>query len=297
MTASLQKSTGLMLVLFIGLVAMHLAHMQVIHSIPYEFKFEKQRLILKAEHCKAVSLGFSRLNADLNWLGFVQYYGDRRSAIEDRYKYAPAFLRLVIDLDPNFLAPYWFASFILAGELDQVKEASEILDIGIKNNPKNWVLYYIAGFNQYMYGYDKKLANKRVNTLTPAESEARAKAVRQRFESEERAAQYYELGSKQPDAPGWLLGFAKIMRSHNLGIIREIQGWEQILKTTSSGAVREKALESIQSLWSQVYYSAPSDAYRQRAQTELAKFDLPLLDRKQVSQEIIPEDQLKKLAN
>lgn len=96
------------------------------------------------------SFGFDRLKADLLWISFILYIGD----IEQRSKLglaeAPSRLTSIIDADPTLMPPYWFAAFTLGGDLKNPGAAATILDRGIRANPQNWYLYYIAGFNQYL---------------------------------------------------------------------------------------------------------------------------------------------------
>lgn len=256
-----------LLVLIPACIVMQLSHVQLIKDIPFQFKFERTRMILKAENARAASLGFTRVLADLNWLGFVQYYGDKR-VVPEGFKFASDFLNLIIELDSHFKAPYWFASFILAGELHDNDAATKILDKGIKLNPANWELCYIAGFNQYMYGYDKKAVRRQ----DPA-------AIRQRNLSLDKAADYYEQAAKIAGAPSWLRGFAKIMRSHALDIVSEIRQWEKTFNTSDSLVVRQHAVEQLQELYSILYYISPNDAYRNRATSGLHQLDVPLLEK------------------
>ena len=241
------QSAALLLALA-GIVVLHTAHLQVIQLLPFRFEFESNRFIMKPEIARACSLGFQRLYADLNWLSFIQYYGDRRSASEDKLRHAPEYLRLIIKMDPHFKAPYWFASFVLAGDLGKTREAEEILDEGIKNNPEDWNLLYIAGFNQYFYAKDQ-----------------------------EKAAQYYTRASKINGAPEFLAEFAKIMNS---GVMYPIQmvakQWERNYRV-SKGAVREKTLVELQYLWSGVYNAAPTERIKNHALEKLKQFDVELV--------------------
>ena len=254
------------LVLIIGLTLAYFSHTRVIAAVPFKFNFEKRQFILKPQVAKAVSLGFIRVFADINWLAFVQYYGDPRSALEDHFAVAPTFLKLVVKLEPHFMAPYWFASFILAGEMKLPDQAAKILDEGIQNNPKNWNYYYIAGFNQYMYGYDKKKARK-----------GDLAEIKKREQSSDLAAEYYERGAKLPSAPEWLGRFAKIMRSHALDIVAEIKSWQSVYRTADNTMVATRAADQIQILDSLLYYKSPSKAYKDRALRDLKEIDRPLL--------------------
>lgn len=252
-----QFHIGPWLVALAGIAVLHVAHLQVIQLLPYKFEFEKKRFIMRPDIARACSLGFQRLNADLNWLNFVQYYGDRRSAIEDKFKHAPDYLRLIIKMDPHFKAPYWFASFVLAGDLKRLDDAAQILDEGIANNPDDWNLLYIAGFNQYFYGHDQ-----------------------------DKAAEYYERASKIKGAPPFLAGFAEIMRSHVMVAIQlVVKQWEQVYKHADNASTREKAQQQLQLLWSAVYNEAPTEPIKQHALEKLKEYDCTL-----VTNAVLPKD-------
>lgn len=249
MTKSQAKNTlpAALLALFMACVA-HSAHLSIVKQIDTSDDFQRRRLVMNSDMLKAFSLGFDRVLADIWWLGFVQYYGDRRAITEEKLRYAPSYLKLVVALDPHFIRPYWFAAFVLAGDLGMLKESNDFLDMGIRNNPEEWSLPYIAGFNQALYARDYA-----------------------------KAGAYYAQAAKVPGAPAWLAEQAKIMQSDAPRLIKEIKTWERMYKEENNELVKEKALANIQRLWSIVYWEAPNQEYRNRAIEKLTSYDLKLL--------------------
>lgn len=224
-----------------------ITHLEVIKTLdPNSEEANARRFVTDPEIMKAFSLGFNRVLSDFWWLAFVQYYGDRKAVQEERLKYAPFYLRNIVTLDPHFIRPYWFASFVFAGELKRVKEAADILDQGIRNNPDDWSLPFIAGFNQSIYNADYK-----------------------------KAAYYYRIAANVKGAPNWLLEQAKIMETDAPALIKELRTWERLYKEGDS-MVKSKALTNLEVLWSKVYWEAPNDAYRQRALAKLEQYGLKL---------------------
>ncbi|MBX9686526.1 MAG: hypothetical protein K2X27_07475 [Candidatus Obscuribacterales bacterium] len=229
----------------------HFSHLQINRLVPlYSSDYHNKRFIPKPKLTAAFSLGFNRLLADVYWLNFIQYYGDYKACRDERFKYAGDYLRLILALDSHFINAYWFAAFVLGGDLGQYKEAKELLNYGIKENPDDWSLPYIAGFNQYIYANDDK-----------------------------EAAKYYRLAAKVKGSPAYLNDLAKIMESHvAVKIRKEVRTWEKIFQN-SSGQVKEKARDNLQRLWSEIFYNAPTEPIRNRAINKLAGYEVKLLPR------------------
>lgn len=201
-----------------------------------------------ADTIRMLSLGFTRVAADLYWLMFIQYYGDPNAAVKYKYLLAPEYLELIIKLDPHFIEPYWFASFILGSELKLKKESEEILDFGIKENPDSWVLPYVAGFNQFLY-----------------------------LQNDKKAAEYYRIGASRPHAPKWLAGQVEIMESKVPRLLKSTQVWWRIYDTTNDPMLKEKARIQLIVLFSRIYWTAPTKQIRDTAMMRLQSLDGSLL--------------------
>lgn len=255
-------------VLLLAACTVHFAHLDIAKQMSKSNSWQTRRFIMNPKMAKATTLGFDRVLADINWLLFIQYYGDPQSSKNEKLRYAPDYLHLIIALDPHFIKPYWFASYVLAGEMSTYlkkqgnkeesakffKDAESIMDQGIADNPKEWSLPYIAAFNQYLFAADTK-----------------------------KAAYYYRVASKIPDSPKWLANQALVMESKAPDLIKRIRTLE-INFLHSSGLAREETRHMLQLLWSQMFYEAPNDVYRNRAKDKLKQFEVLLLEKKDLPQ-------------
>ena len=136
---------------------------------------ESSGLLPSARHARLLGLGYDQLMADLYWLAFVGYEGDTLSRGKDNYALCAPYLELVTGLDPHFIQAYWFCAFSVGADQKRPDLADKIIKAGIEANPDSWYLPYIAGLNAYLYGHD-----------------------------ETKAAKYYRLAARFPEAPHWL---------------------------------------------------------------------------------------------
>lgn len=120
---------------------------------------EKELLYLpNGRHLKVLSLGQAPLVADFVYLWAIQYYSDYDRA--DRYRYVEhVFGDVVAELDPHFIDPYWLGAVILSVEAHDLDGALRLLDKGYKNNPNEWILLYLAGWEcDHAKEYDRAAA-------------------------------------------------------------------------------------------------------------------------------------------
>ncbi|MCI0568664.1 MAG: hypothetical protein L0Z52_10860 [Acidobacteria bacterium] len=97
---------------------------------------------------RALTVGYEGLAADLIYIWSIQYYSNYQ--IQDRYDYLDQIYRRVIaELDPHFLDPYLVGSMIMSVEANRDDLALKLLDAGTKNNPREWILPFQAGFLCY----------------------------------------------------------------------------------------------------------------------------------------------------
>lgn len=251
------KSTAILIVLMVIVASiMHQAQASVLKELQSDNydQFFNKRFIPEAVFSKSFSGGFDRLIADIYWLIFIQYYGDSRCR-DDHFRHAPDYIELVVHMDPHFIRPYWFASFVLSEDLKQVERADDILREGIKNNPNDWSIPYIAGFNQYLYADNPK-----------------------------KAAYYYRIAGKVPGAPSWLNAQARILELDIPSYLKKVRTWLRILKQ-GDAMVKGKALQNLTILWSKMYWAAPTDIMRKNIKEKLEQYQLPLLPKEKVPSE------------
>lgn len=324
MTASKSNLIPCLLVAAVSAAAMQQLHMESDRLIAGHVAEQgySTNLIPDSNTVKMYALGFDRVMADLYWLAFIQYYGDVSmrlakqdpEAIKDGFRQAPAFLRLVIELDPHFIQPYWFSSFVIGSELNLKKEAEELLDLGIslnlpttvhenlhkerppegsvkakiasivdQNHPapydskNNWVIPYIAGFNQFWYSEARKALKGRQPLAVALQLEASpAKTLESYQQTEKRAAEYYRLAAGMPGAPPWLQRQANILQAGIRSRVDAIRVCKQALAEAKDPIIIEKTKYMLMELWSRVFWDAPADAtgVKQTALQELQELGL-----------------------
>jgi hypothetical protein len=198
--------------------------------------------IPSAQAVRLVAMGYDQLLADFYWLVFVGYIGDGAARSLDHSVQADKYLDLITGLDPHFAQPYWYCAFTIGSEQQRPLRANEIIQRGIRANPGNWYLPYIAGINMYLFAHD-----------------------------EVAAAKYYTVASKLPDAPPWLARQAAILAAKIPSTIKEINTWDSIYRSEKSEMIRAKAKERLIRLWSQVYFTSPKGLVRDKAKSALTE--------------------------
>jgi tetratricopeptide (TPR) repeat protein len=103
---------------------------------------------------KRMSLGYDGLLADVYWTRAVQYYGGKHRSQAGRYDLLAPLLEVTTALDPQLLIAYEYGSNFLSAKPPEgagmPERAVELVKHGIRNNPKEWRLYYDLGFINYM---------------------------------------------------------------------------------------------------------------------------------------------------
>lgn len=103
------------------------------------------------KYLRLASLGHPSLAADLVYLWAIQHYSGYERG--DRYRYVEHVFRNVIpDLDPRYLDAYAIGSLVLSVETRDVDAALRVLDRGIAENPGEWLLPWMAGWECHHAG-------------------------------------------------------------------------------------------------------------------------------------------------
>jgi len=171
------------------------------------------------KYLQVASLGHSSSLADMIYLWAIQYYSeynkpDRRRFVEH------VFGDVIATLDPHYIDAYWLGALILSVEAQDLDAAVRLLERGMDNNPDNWMLPYLAGWECYH-------ANQ--------------------FE---RAGEYFAVATTKPGAPGAV----RRMRAGVLtkkGDLKSALGfWRDVLEDpgsdSSSLAIAERQVRKIQ---------------------------------------------------
>jgi tetratricopeptide (TPR) repeat protein len=132
--------------------------------------------IRSGELARRLSLGFDSLVADVYWIRAVVYFGGQRTTTEPtQFEQLFPLLDLVTSLDPQFNVAYRFGAIFLAeplpGGAGRPDLAIELLQKGIKLNPKRWEYLQDIGFIHYFWSRDYARAAdwfKRAETIEGA---------------------------------------------------------------------------------------------------------------------------------
>lgn len=110
------------------------------------------------KYLKAISLGHAPLLADFVYLWAIQYYSDYNQA--DRYRYVEhVFGDVIAELDPGYIDPYWLGALILTTEGKDEEAGLRLLDRGFEENPSEWILPFLAGWECERFGqFDRAAA-------------------------------------------------------------------------------------------------------------------------------------------
>jgi tetratricopeptide (TPR) repeat protein len=157
------------------------------------------------------SVGFDSLASVMLWLRGIQYYGAHRRTDRD-YLLAEHIFQTITDLDPNFINAYRFGAFVISQDMGQPVGGAELLKKGIRHNNLSWELYFDLGF---LYFVD--------------------------VEDETKAARYFGLASRFPDAPEVAKRFSAFAykKSGNYAVSRKL--WEEIYESTTNDAMKDNA--------------------------------------------------------
>jgi hypothetical protein len=114
--------------------------------------------IPSGKHMKYAALGYSSLLADVIYLWAIQYYSNY--TIPDRFDHMEHIFSIIAELDPLYLDPYEVGAVIAAYEANDVELAFKLLDMGLENNPDQWLFPFIAGHFAQMKLKDFEVARK-----------------------------------------------------------------------------------------------------------------------------------------
>jgi tetratricopeptide (TPR) repeat protein len=89
------------------------------------------------------SFGNAPLLADLIYIWAIQYFSDTQ--VTDRFRHLEHVFRIIAELDPHYLDPYQIGALIALYEVNDMELALRILDLGLENNPDQWIFPWMAG--------------------------------------------------------------------------------------------------------------------------------------------------------
>ncbi|MBP9837687.1 MAG: hypothetical protein KBC84_03135 [Proteobacteria bacterium] len=132
-----------------------------------QHKLENRYYIPSAELISYISLGNNTIFAKLSWFETINYFGKQLETDKD-FSRLPEFCNLITKLDSHAIHYFDFCATSLSWFAKMPLESINILSRGIKDNPDNWKLFYLRGFNYWYFVNNYELAKedmlKSVNT-------------------------------------------------------------------------------------------------------------------------------------
>jgi tetratricopeptide (TPR) repeat protein len=184
---------------------------------------EEVLYISSGEMIKRLSLGLEGLAADVYWIRTVQYFGRKileegegKSAYDSRnirMDLLAPLLNIVVTLDPHHISAYRFGAIFLPERDPQA--AIDLLERGIRANPREWRFYQDLGYIYWQAGDYQK------------------------------AAEWYDTGSSIEGAAWWMRDLAGVMRikGGSRDMARAI--YEQYYRESDDPMIRSQAVERL----------------------------------------------------
>ena len=101
-----------------------------------------------AEDLKPSMLGYQHLGADILWLRMLQVLGKKRNTADD-YEWIYHAIDVVTTLDPQYAYPYYVGGVVLTNLANRVDLSNRLLEKGHRENPDQWNLPFVLGYNHY----------------------------------------------------------------------------------------------------------------------------------------------------
>jgi len=128
-------------------------------------KIENLVYIPSGRFLSVMTLGYRDVMADFLWMKTSIYFGSHFQT-DKNYTWIYRLINSITDLDPSFDIPYVFGGIILANEVGNVEQSSDILFKGWKNIPNKWQFPFYIGFNNFFYDKNYKNAAKMIKAAS-----------------------------------------------------------------------------------------------------------------------------------
>ena len=211
-------------------------HVALDNRIKADPRMEEIVVVPDPSAVRLCSLGYDRFLADMYWLRFVQYAGDVDVVVADKWSHAYSFVDLITRLDPHFQQPYWFGCWAIGSWQKRPDLADQIIRRGIKENPTDWYMPFIAGVNQYLFAKDYK-----------------------------KAADYYKVSSSLPGAPPYLARHAVILASNIPEYEKRVRILLHLYSTAKEENLKQSAYKELISVLKSMYKESPVETVRTSA--------------------------------
>lgn len=111
-------------------------------------KIEELAQLPRGEYLKPAMLGYQHLGADVLWLKMLQVLGKKRNTADD-YGWIYHAIDVITTLDPQYVYPYYVGGVVLTNLANRVDLSNHLLEKGHRENPGEWNLPFLLGYNHY----------------------------------------------------------------------------------------------------------------------------------------------------
>ncbi|HUL78515.1 MAG TPA: hypothetical protein VL691_14720, partial [Vicinamibacteria bacterium] len=189
------------------------------------FRAQEEVLYLwSGDQVRRLFPGFEGLMADVYWLRTVQYFGGQRVfAAEKRFDLLEPLIDITVTLDPRFEIAYRYGASFLAEPLPigagKPASAVALLERGVRNLPRSWLLQQHLGFYTYFFLRDAH-----------------------------RAADALLAARRLPGAPPWLETMAADFLAKGGDRETARRMWARLYEQQEEGPLKRNALNQLQRL-------------------------------------------------
>lgn len=173
-------------------------------------KMEELGQLPRGEYLRPVLLGYHHLGADALWLRLLQVIGKKKNTADD-FPWMYHALDVITTLDPQYAYAYYVGGVVLTNYGNRVDLSNRLLEKGHRENPREWNLPFLLGYNHYFILGD---------------------AVQ--------GAQYIERAARTSGAPDFLPGLATRMHTEAGNPDVALQFLEALWKENPDLVLREK---------------------------------------------------------
>lgn len=111
-------------------------------------RIEELAQLPRGEYLKPALLGYHQLGADILWLRMLQVLGKKRNTADD-YEWIYHAIDVITTLDPHYAYPYYVGGVVLTNLANRVDLSNRLLERGHRENPGEWNLPFLLGYNHY----------------------------------------------------------------------------------------------------------------------------------------------------
>jgi hypothetical protein len=173
-------------------------------------RIEELAQLPRGEYLKPAMLGYHHLGADLLWLRLLQVWGKKKNT-DNEYAWIYHALDVITTLDPRYAYAYYVGGVALTNYANRPDLSNDLLERGHQNNPGEWNLPFLLGYNHYFALGDAA-----------------------------KGAEYIGRAARTPGAPDFLPGLATRMHAEAGNPDVALQFLEALWKENPDLVVREK---------------------------------------------------------